>query len=146
MLNPEELEEAYQEFTEHFTKWVPDGIISVNLTLLNELGLLNHEAFEQALSTDNLSHHFHVIETPEKVTLFNEQFAVWIVPKMAEESASTLTFISLIQNSKPHLELVFSTAGVYNTPKYILKILQHFLKEVQDTEAMISSIDKKQKN
>jgi hypothetical protein len=40
--------------------------------------------------------------------------------------------------------LVFSTAGVYNTPKYILKVLQHFLSEVLDTEAIIIAMGKKQ--
>ena len=52
--------------------------------------------------------------------------------------------IALLQNNKPHLEIVYQTSGVYNTPRYILKVLQHFLTEVLDTEAVISSIGKKQ--
>jgi len=140
-IDPIRLEEAFKEFTDNFQKWMPDGIIPVNLDVLNQLGLLNHKDFEQS-STDNLMHYFHVIETPDKVTLFNDKFAVWIVPKMVDNFPTTLTFIALLQNNKPHLEIVFSTEGVYNTPKYILKILQHFLTEVTDTEAIISSINK----
>lgn len=140
-IDPIRLEEAFKEFTDNFQKWMPDGIISVNLNVLNQLGLLNHKDFEPA-SIDSLTHYFHVMETPDKVTLFNDRFAVWIVPKMVDNSPTTLTFIALLPNNKPHLEIVFSTEGVYNTPKYILKILQHFLTEVNDTETIISNIDK----
>ncbi len=143
MINPNQLEDAYREFSQNPVKWVHDGIINVNIALLNDLGLLSNAQLEQNLTTDNLSHYFHVIETVDKVTLFNDQFAIWIVPKTVDSLSSTTTFIALVTQNKPHLEIVFSTTGVYNTPKYILKILQHFLTEVQDTEALISSIGKK---
>ncbi|MBS3903790.1 MAG: hypothetical protein KGZ39_00505 [Simkania sp.] len=143
MTSPAELEDAFKDFSENFGKWVPDGVIPVSLTLLHDLGLLHHEHFEQSTS-DNFAQFFHVLETQEKVTLFNQQFAVWIVPKLIDDQPTTLTFIALLNNgAKPHLEIVFSTAGVYNTPKYILKVLQHFISEVLDTEAVISSIGKK---
>lgn len=142
MIDPIQLEDAYQEFSENLRKWIPDGIMNVNLNLLNDIGLLNLEKLE-GNTTDSLSHLFHVLETTEKVTLYNEQFAIWIVPKMVDNVASTLTYIALLTPNKPRLEIVFSTAGVYNTPKYILKILQHFLLEVIDTEQIISSIGKK---
>jgi hypothetical protein len=143
MINPNVLEDAYKEFSKDLLKWVPDGIIQVDLKLLNDLNLLNNAELEHSISDDQLNHYFHIIETPEKVTLFNEQFAIWIVPQLVEETPTTTTLISLLQNNKPHLEIVYLTSGVYNTPKYILKVLQHFLAEVQDTEAVISSIGKK---
>ena len=142
MINPNQLEDAYREFSENLRKWVPDGIISVELTLLNDIGLLAAAELDAAAS-DDVTHYFHVIETNDKVTLFNEQFAIWIVPKLIDNAASTLTYIALLTQDKPHLELVFSTSGVYNTPKYILKVLRYFLHEVIDTEAIISSIGKK---
>lgn len=144
MINPTILEEAYQEFSKDLSKWAPDGVMHVDLKLLNDLGLLNHAEWEHSISDAHLNHYFHIIETSDKVTLFNEQFAVWIVPQLVGETPTTTTLISLLQGNKPHLEIVYLTSGVYNTPKYILKILQHFLAEVQDTEAVISSIDKKQ--
>ncbi len=143
MINPSILEDAYQEFTKNLLKWVPDGIIHVDLKLLNELGILNQRELEHAVSDDQLNHHFHIIETPDKVTLFNEQFAIWIVPEVVQETPKTTTMISLLQGNHPHLEIVYTTSGVYNSPKYILKILQHYITEVQDTEAVISSIGKK---
>ena len=142
MMNPIQLEEAYKDFTENFQKWAPDGFINVNLQLLQDLGLLNTTEVESA-DSESLAQQFHVIETSDKVTLFNQQFAIWIVPQVETELPSTLILISLIQNLKPHLEIVYTTSGVYNTPQYILRVLQHFLTEVLDTEAIISSINKK---
>ena len=144
MINPSILESAYQEFTKNLPKWLPDGIVHVDLKLLNELGILQSANFEHTVDHDHLNAHFHIIETPEKVTLFNEQFAVWIVPELIEGVPTTTTLIALLQgNNQPRLEIVYTTAGVYNSPKYILKILQHYIAEVQDTEAVISSIGKK---
>jgi len=142
-MNPNQLEEAYQEFSRDLTKWVPDGILNVDLSLLHELGLLNTGVLEHGTS-DELTHLFHVMETPDKVTLFNQQFAIWIVPQLINDTPSTLTYISLLAQNKPNLEIVFATSGVYNSPKYILKILQHFLEEVIDTEATLSAMGKKQ--
>jgi len=143
MINPSILEEAFQEFSKDLSKWIPDGIIHVDMKLLSDLGLLNNAELQHPINEANLNHYFHIVETPEKVTLFNEQFAIWIIPQLVNDTPTTTTMISLLQVNKPHLEIVYMTSGVYNTPKYILKILQHFLAEVQDTEAVISAIDKK---
>lgn len=144
MINPNILENAYQEFSKDPRKWLHDSIIQVDMRLLNDLGLLNSKELEKSVSDTYLNQHFHIIETPDKVTLFNDQFAVWIVPEVLDEIPTTTTFIALLNQAKPHLEIVYSTSGVYNTPKYILKVLQHFLAEVQDTEAVISAFGKKQ--
>ena len=142
MVNPIQLEEAFSEFTNNLPKWVPDGIIQVDLKLLDELGLLNQDPIESTEEEDQFPHYFHVIETSDKVTLFNHQFVVWIVPQVINETPCTLTLIALMNSDKPSLELGFTTSGVYNTPKFVLKILRYYLSEVIDTEAIISSIDK----
>jgi hypothetical protein len=142
MLTPAQLEEAFVEFSQNLQKHAPDGVITVDLNLLHDLGLLQNGKFDQSGSTDELMHYFHVLETPDKVTLFNEQFVVWILPKVVQEIPLTLTFIGRLLTTKTNLELVFSTTGVYNTPKFILKVLEHFLTEVIDTEAIISSINR----
>lgn len=141
-MNPIQLEEAYKDFTDNLQEWAPDGCIHVSLQLLQDLGLLNNWD-ETPSSSESLTQQFHVVETNDKVTLFNEKFAVWITPQAQTELPSTLIIIALIQNLKPHLEIVYSTSGVYNTPKYILKVLQHFMTEMLDTEATLSSIEKK---
>ena len=143
MIDPQQLDHAYSEFSKNLQKWAPDGIIHVNLQTLDQLGLLNLEQLNHSTS-DEITHYFHVIETADRVTLCNDQFVVWIVPQNSEENFSTITYIALMQAETPHLEIVFTTSGVYNTPKYILKILEHFLSEVIDTEEIISSIGRKE--
>lgn len=144
MSNPIQLEESYNDFIKDLPKWIPDGIIDIDLKLLDEMGLLCQEELEMDENQDHFPHYFHVVETPDKVTLFNHQFVVWIAPQVINENPCTLTLVALMHSEKPHLELGFSTSGVYNTPKFVLRILRFFLSEVIDTEAIISSIDKTQ--
>ncbi|MBP9841475.1 MAG: hypothetical protein KBC64_03510 [Simkaniaceae bacterium] len=140
-MNPIELDEAFATFINDLPKFVPDGIVDVNLELLNKVGILHIEEFEDEQKTEQLPHYFHVIETSEKVTLFNHQFVIWIVPQLFENTSQTLVLIAIIGEGHPlHLEIVFSTEGVYNTPKFVLKLLRHFLSDVIDNEEAISSI------
>lgn len=143
MLNPMQLEEFYQEYMQNLAKWAHDGVINVDLALLHDFGILD-TLEEDEEDPDDLTQYFHVIENPEKVTLFNEQFVVWIVPKMEEEIPATIVLIALVQTEKPHLEIVFTTSGVYNTPRYVLKVLQHYLIDTLETEATLTSIEKNQ--
>jgi hypothetical protein len=145
MINPKELEEAFHDFSTNLQKWAPEGVLKVDIKLLQELGLLHMAEWENNVSESHLTQFFHIIETQDKVTLFNEQFAIWIVPQLNNDISMTTTYIALIQSLKPHLEIVYTTSGVYNAPKYILKVLQHFLAEVQDTEKALSTLGKKAK-
>ena len=144
MLNPVKLEQTYAEFIHNLGEWLPDGLIEVDLFLLKDFDLLdNDDDLEEPadLLQSEFPFYFHVVETADKVTLFNNQFAVWIVPKVIEGTPTTLTLISLIgYDEEPRLEIAFTTSGVYNTPKCVLKVLRHFLSEVIDTEAVIESI------
>lgn len=142
MLNPQKLEQHYQEFSKDLTRWIQDGIIHVDLALLKKLGLLNKTPEEEKELKAQFPFYFHVIENQEKVTLFNNQFVVWIIPKVENEIPTTLTLIALLQKDSLRLEIAFSTAGVYNTPKYVLKVLRYYLTEVIDTEEEIASISK----
>lgn len=141
-MTPSDLEKAYEEFTKNAKKWLPDGLIHIDLETLCEMGLINREDFDHE-EPDEVTHYFHVLETPDKITLHNEKFAIWIVPKMVEGIPMTHTYISQIRKEEPHLELVYENRGIYNSPKFILKVLQHLLIEMIDTDAVISSIGKK---
>lgn len=141
MLNPLQIEEAFKEFMGDLPKCAHDGVIPINLNFLHEQGLLaNWHAHDP--DHDDLTQYFHVIESAEKVTLFNEQFVVWIIPRTDHNLPVTFVMIALAGQEKPHLEIVFTTSGVYNTPRYVLKILQHFLHDVVETEATLSSMEK----
>mgnify|MGYP003326117633 CR=1 FL=1 len=71
------------------------------MTLLEETGLLTHASFEEENEQEQLPHYFHVIETPDKVTLFNHQFAIWIVPKIIDENNMPVKLPELKENSSP---------------------------------------------
>ena len=141
MLNPMQIEEAYKEYMGNLPQWAHDGIISININFLHDQGLLSALAEDKG-DPDDLTQYFHVIESVEKVTLFNEHFIVWIIPRMDGEQPMTYVLIALNQPEKSHLEIVFTTNGVYNTPRYVLKVLQHFLIEMLETEATLTSFEK----
>ena len=69
---------------------------------------------------------------------------IWIIPKMEEENPTTYVLIALNHAASPTLEIVFATSGVYNTPKYVLKVLQNFLIDMLETEATMISYEKNQ--
>ncbi len=141
MLNPMQIEEVYRQFTSDLPHWAHDGILSVDLQTLYDQGLLESIQDENE-EPDDLTQYFHVVESVEKVTLFNEQFIVWIIPKMEGEQPMTLVMIALNHPGKPSLEIVFTTRGVYNTPRYVLKVLQYFLLDMLETEATLTSFEK----
>jgi hypothetical protein len=142
MPDPKVLEEHFQNFIKNLPTYLPDGVAVVDIGLVEELGLLKIENLEKE-TQDPLNHYFHVLETSDKITLYNDIFTIWIVPNNSDTVSKTFIFIALFQSSTPHLEMAFCTEGVFNTPKYIMKILQHYLNEVQDVEALIASMDKK---
>lgn len=141
MLNPIQIEEAYKEFVGNLPNWAHDGISAIDLKFLHEQGLLPSITEDQS-DADDLTQYFHVIESIEKVTLFNEQFIVWIIPKMDGDQPLTYVLIALNHPEKAHLEVVFATRGVYNTPKYVLKVLQHYLVDMLETEETLTSFEK----
>lgn len=141
MLNPAQIEEVFKAFMTNLPDWAHDGIVSVDLRFLHEQGLLSALQDDKG-DPDDLTQYFHVVESVEKVTLFNEQFIVWIIPKMEGDLPSTYVLIALNHPDKPHLEIVFATKGVYNTPRYVLKVLQHFLVDTLETEATLTLFEK----
>lgn len=141
MLNPAQIEEAYKEFMGNLPNWIHDGIQYVDLKFLHDQTLLN-SLHEDRDESEDLTQYFHVIESIEKVTLFNEQFIVWIIPKLDGEQQMTYVLIALNHPEKAHLEVVFATQGVYNTPRYVLKVLQHYLLDMLDTEDTLTSYEK----
>ena len=89
------------------------GIIQVDLKLLNDLNLLNNAELEHSISDDQLNHYFHIIETPEEGYPLQRAVCHLDRPAARREAPTTTTFISLLQNNKPHLEIVYLTSGVY---------------------------------
>lgn len=130
------IEECYRKYISNLAKWTPEGIIDVNLKLLHNHDLIDFLE-ETRQEEETLTRYFHVVEAPEKITLINDQFIVWIVPENVEGTAITYTLISINNDGKPDLELVFTSTGVYNTSWLVLRVLEKFLLEIQENEELI---------
>ncbi len=143
-----ELDISYERFFNHLKEYIPEGIQEVNLEFLHRFHLLyNHTLHPSA----KLTRFFHVVETKEKVTLFNDQFVVWIVPEKTNEEATTLVLVGIqhpTQNEDSptsiKLETAFSTYGVYNTSRIVLRVVEKILADIQENEEIISRLENSQ--
>lgn len=136
------LDGQYQKFIANINEWLPEGITDVNLELLHKFGLLHYHTVDKDYRP--LTRYFQVIETPEKITLINDQFVIWIVPEKTQDTPITYTFIALNQADpqKIQLEIAFSTWGIYNSSRLVLRVLEKFLYEIQETEKILYSLKK----
>jgi hypothetical protein len=139
MDNIRQLEIFYRKMTKHLHEWLPEGIIQVDIELLQTLNLLNFPVKD--LPDSPLARHFHVIETEEKITLINEEYVIWIVPGVQKGIPITYTFIALNRSHELKLELCFETAGVYNTSRLVLRILEKYLTDISENEALIEKME-----
>lgn len=133
MMDPEEIELHYEHYMRDLKQFLPDGIIDIDLEYLSDLGLLT----ETPLSNDDgaaLTHNFYVVESQEKLTLFNQKYVIWIVPKVVDQAPVTYTLIALHEEEDTHLEMAFTTRGVYNHSSMVLKILEKFLEQIDENE------------
>jgi hypothetical protein len=135
-MSPEELEIDYQKYIGDLKQYAPDGIVEIDLSLLHELGLLACVEDEEN-EESGLTHNFYVIESADKLTLFNQKYVIWIVPKLVDQTPTTYTLIALNDKKQTHLEMVFSTSGVYNHSSLVLRILEKFLEQIEENEEEI---------
>lgn len=142
MDNPNMLEDCYQRYMNDLSKWLPDGMIDVNLEILQKLNLLN---FHKGTSDSALTRYFHVVESEDKLTLVNEDFIVWIVPEKQESIPVTCTLIALNKEDEIRLELAFTTSGIYNHSHLVLRLLEKYLLDIQNTEEQLAKFEKQAK-
>lgn len=137
------LEFYYKKFTRDLYSLMPDGLYFINLELLHHFDLLHFQP-NAGRKDSVLSYHFHVIESPEKITLFNDEFVVWIMPEKVLDASITYTLIALNfpREQEPQLEAAFIASGVYNSSKLVLKVLEKFLFEIQETERTLRTLAK----
>lgn len=134
-----ELDMCYEQFMNNLNEYAPDGIIDADLSFLQRLGLLHDEP--ENTPAPSLTRYFHVVESKEKITLFNEQFAIWVVPEKINDEPTTLVLIAMSDRAKLRLELVFSTSGIYNTSRLVLRMIEKLLAEIQENEEIISHLE-----
>jgi hypothetical protein len=141
MSNLSLIEEYYEKYINNLSESLPDGIIEVDIALLSELDLLN---FDPGLSKeeDTLTRYFHVIESIEKITLINDDYVIWIVPDYLDQNPVTFTLIALNAPKGPQLETAFCTSGVYNSSGLVLRVLDKFIREIQETQSLIQKYER----
>ncbi len=138
-MDPVQLELCFQDYMDNLADCVPDGLIPIDLAFLQNSGLLACEEFD-LLEGKPDKHFFHVMETPEKLTLINTQFVVWVAPHSWNGVPATFTLIAFNEPEGPRLDLVFTATGVYNASHIVLRVLDHFLDETLENEGLISNI------
>lgn len=143
MQNIDLVEEFYQKSIKDVELMIPEGIYFVNLELLHHFDLLHFQPTGE-YRDPLMAGYFQVIESQEKITLINNEFIVWIIPNKVDQAAS-FTYILIALNKEdqdPQLEAAIISSGIYNTSKLVLKILEKFLIEIQETEKTISNFQK----
>lgn len=133
-----EIEEYFKKYSVNIRGSVPEGVIDIDLAVLQELDLLSYHL--PSSYDSSLTRFFHVIETKEKITLVNDQFIVWIVPEKIEQVSITYVLIALNRPDGLKLELVFSASGVYNSSKLVLRVLEKYLSEIQENEDFMKTL------
>jgi hypothetical protein len=132
------IEDCYKKYIKSLYYWIPEGIQTVDLRLLQKLDLLH--IYRPESQAPPLTRYFHIIESPEKITLINDEFVVWIIPDKIDHIPVTFTLIALNKEDYPHLELAFVSSGIYNTSKFVLRILEKFLLDIQENETLIKNL------
>jgi hypothetical protein len=141
MANLAQLEANFQRYTANLERFAPDGIIEINLDLLRQMDLLDVFNKQDEAEEQKLPRSFQVLEAPEKITLFNDDFAIWIVPSNVEGLAVTYILIGTHKEDEPiKLDVVLSASGVYNNSKMVLRVIDALLKEIQENEEELHNI------
>lgn len=142
MHNLSMIEECYKKFTKRLNFWIPEGIYVVDLDLLHRFDLLHFQPISQQKETKVIPG-FHILESTEKLTLINDEFIVWIIPERMDYSPITYALIAINQDDRePQLEAAFLASGVYNNSKLVLKVLEKFLIDIQETQILLSKYEK----
>lgn len=136
------IEESYNQFMSHLNYWLPEGLIDVNLQLLYQLDLLHFQPVRTGLNQEDthFTGAFQMIESPEKMTMINDEFVVWITPVLAKSIRLTYVLIALNRETGPHLEMAYITAGIYNRSPIVLKLLDKFLCDLKETENLLTKL------
>lgn len=138
MHNIKTLEKYFRKYLKNLDEISEENFVYVDLNTLYTLDLLQ---FHHIKTFDaGLTRYFQVIETPDKITLVNDDFVVWIIPENIEDKSLTYVMIATNGEKEPKLELVFLLAGVYSTPHLILSVLDKFLFEIQENEELLQKL------
>ncbi|QXE26585.1 hypothetical protein [Chlamydia buteonis] len=129
------LEDFYRRSIHNKGTAFPEGFMDI-------ADVLSHSASE--LKMDSIRElpisNFIIAESADKLTLFNADFAVWLVPELVQGEPVTRGYIALYHSKGDYTpEMAFQASGEYNQSTLILEALQIYLQDIQDTESMLRS-------
>lgn len=129
----EQFDAFFDYLVQNTSKELPDGILDINIRVLQAL---------QLLSEDNLpaSQLLQAVESKEKITLFNDRFILWISLQEKESPPATVVFVARRLDEGLKAELGFRTRGIYNRSKTILRLIDRFVADIQETETILSEL------
>lgn len=142
MYNFQLVEDTYNKIIKNVEFWIPEDIYYVNLELLQHYDLLQFQPpINQIDPVENRL--FNILETPEKITLINNEFVIWIIPDNTDSRMLTQVLIALNKGEEePQLVAAFVASGVYNSSRLVLRVLDKFLIEIHDAELALSKFKK----
>jgi hypothetical protein len=135
----DQLDTYYESLEQNTPELLPDGILDVNIRTLQTLHLLTEDS---ASREGNPSELLQAVESEGRITLFNERFALWIVPQVGAEPSSTVVYVATHRNGAVKAELGFRTSGVHNKSKTILRLIDRFITDIQETDSMLSQMER----
>lgn len=139
MVNIEELDGFFQELSAHTGEMLPDGIVDINVRVLHDLRLLSEDP--PVVHETPPSSLLQAVDSGGKITLYNEKFALWIVPQANASPPTTITFIARRAESTITPEVAFRTQGLHNRSKTILRLIDRYLTEIQENESVIAGLE-----
>ena len=139
VISIEELDAFFDHLQSHTSDLLPDGILDINVKTLHALHLLSDET--PSSGAPRASTLLQAVESEEKITLYNEKFALWVAPQKNADPASTIVFIASRKDNEIKPEIAFRTTGIHNRSKTILKLIDRFLADIQETENVISRFE-----
>ena len=139
VVSQEELDGFFQKLSAHTGEMLPDGIVDINVKVLHGLHLLSEES--PIIQETPPSSLLQAIDSGGKITLYNEKFALWIVPQANATPPTTITFIARRTEEGIAPEVAFRTQGIHNRSKTILRLIDRYLAEIQETESVIAGLE-----
>lgn len=137
MHNPALIEESFKRFLKKLPSLPLESLVIVDLELLHQFDLLDYH--KNSHYDPSLTRYFQVLESAEKITLANDDFVVWIVPEKTGKDRQTFTFIAINHpDEAPRLELVFINSGVFNTSRLVLRVLEIFLRDIEENQHILN--------
>jgi hypothetical protein len=131
------LDEFFEKFSSNPAQYFPDGILDIDIKTLNEYNLLSEEKKSQRKIP--IVHYLKIHDSQDRITLFNDHFAVWIVPE--KDSFYTTVYIAKFQDGDLKIEIAFRAEGLHNKSKTILRLVERFLTDIQETDSMLNELE-----